>query len=181
MAQTVTSIVTHASGRDIHGVRSSAHASSRLPSAVSCQGSQPSRQSHGCAATYAIRAATSLCNPPGVPGSSSAAMLSIANPCRMKAASSARSSQRPDRASTTLAASDGVTLVYSRLLDRWHGNAANREADEVVAIAEGAPRHARDARLAEQREDILARLELAPVIDGAAIIQIDLREEVIPL
>ena len=54
-----------------------------------------------------------------------------------------------------------------------HGNAADREAHEVVTIAEGAARHPSDARLAEEREDIFAGLELAPVIDCAAVVQVD--------
>src|SRR5690348_18467295 len=70
---------------------------------------------------------------------------------------------------------------FTHLLDRWHGNTADGEAHEVVAIAEGAPRHARDARLAEEREDILSRPELAPIIDGAAIVEVNAREEMILL
>src|SRR5262249_7994444 len=66
-------------------------------------------------------------------------------------------------------------------LHRWNGNAADREAHKVVAVGETAARHARDARLAEEGENVLARLELAPVVDGAAIVGVHLEEEAVSL
>src|SRR5262245_17318500 len=60
---------------------------------------------------------------------------------------------------------------------RRDGDAADGEAHIVVAVAEGTPRDARDASLAEEREDILARRELAPVVDRPAVVQVDLLKD----
>src|SRR5262249_54143852 len=49
------------------------------------------------------------------------------------------------------------------------------------AVGETAARHACDARLAKKREDVLARFELAPVIDSTAIVGVHLEEEAVLL
>src|SRR3954466_13306126 len=61
---------------------------------------------------------------------------------------------------------------------RRDGNAADGEAYKVVAVAEGATGDARDAGLVEKREDVFARRKLAPVVDRAAVVEVDGGEEV---
>src|SRR5262249_22045785 len=73
------------------------------------------------------------------------------------------------------------SLAVHSPLHRWDGNTADREAHKVVAVGETAARHACDARLAKKREDVLARFELAPVIDSTAIVGVHLEAEAVLL
>ena len=77
IAATVTTSVAIAAARGTRGVFKSASASTKSDAAVSCQGNHPARHSHGCAAMYAAREASSAAPPPGRPGKSKSAMVSI--------------------------------------------------------------------------------------------------------
>src|SRR5690242_16094195 len=76
---------------------------------------------------------------------------------------------------------EGALIPRFGVSVRGDGDAADGEADEVVAVAEGAAGDAGDAGLAEEREDILTGAQLAPVVDGAAVVQIDLGEDMVML
>src|SRR5690348_5963768 len=58
---------------------------------------------------------------------------------------------------------------------------ADRKADVVGAVAEGRARDARDTCPREDTEDILPLAALAPVVDRAAIVQVDALEELMLL
>src|SRR5262249_35586949 len=61
------------------------------------------------------------------------------------------------------------------------GNAADRKAHKVVAVGKATAWHTRDASLAEEGEDVLTWLELAPVVHRAAIVSVYLEEEAVLL
>src|SRR5450755_528274 len=72
----------------------------------------------------------------------------------------------------------GPSLLKRYALDRDH---TNREADELIGVAEARTRDAGDTGLLEEREGILLWAQAAPVVDGGIVVYVDLGEEVLLL
>src|SRR5579885_29738 len=83
----------------------------------------------------------------------------------------------------------GSTQPYERVFS-WHamsargqliddGDDANGEADVVVAVAKAGAGDTGDAGFLEEREGIFALAQLAPVIDGGVVVDVDVFKEML--